>query len=125
MKADKLNSHFERLLRQAEELTSKYIQTVQLQMSHCARMAEFTSRGLSSFTPRLRPVSVEEGFADGAEEMLDTSTRNEALKLYHRLKQGSPLKEAPSFSNPEDFQASFTTPSGKKGKRRTNSLQLL
>ena len=47
------------------------------------------------------------------------------MKLYQKIKYGSPLKEAPSFSNPEEFQASFTTPSGKKKKRRTNSLQLL
>lgn len=33
-KKDKLNSHFEKLLKKAEDLTSKYIQTVQLQISH-------------------------------------------------------------------------------------------
>ena len=95
------------LLRQAEDLTSKYIQTVKLQMSH-SKVGDFSSQGLDgSPTPYIRGTykPSEEDLMQSAEELVEDAKgrHNDAMQLYQRIKDGSPLKEAPSFSNPEEF----------------------
>ena len=90
-KKDKLNSHFEKLLKKAEDLTSKYIQTVQLQISHQHHRSDFSQKGLDDHTGKslyLSRVDENENLMNSAEELneVEAAKANQVMELYNNIK---------------------------------------